>query len=145
MRWQRFLLPCKRSDTFPFLAALAQVKDASFLLISLIVEWCSHYAMLNGDGQIVWGRKHRHSFHTSLNVWNLFFFCSADPELTALGESQARILNSLWKTEMAAGIPVPQKGYCSPLTRAMRTAVISLDGVILNTHEIVVVVEVRFL
>jgi len=76
--------------------------------------------MLNGDGNIVWG---------------------PDPELTALGESQARIQNSLWKTEMAAGIPVPQKGYCSPLTRAMRTAVISLDGVILNTHENVVVVE----
>ena len=108
--------------------------------------------MLNGDGNIVWGRKHVrvHDHPTSVsNVLDLLSLCrSADPELTALGESQARIQNSLWKMEMAAGIPVPQKGYCSPLTRAMRTAVISLDGVILNTHENVVVVEVgrvRFL
>ena len=74
-------------------------------------------------------------------LWGFLFF-PADPELSAIGVSQAVTVNALWKTEMAAGIPVPQKGYCSPLTRAMRTAVISFDGVMANIPDSLFVVEV---
>lgn len=61
----------------------------------------------NGDGEIVWG---------------------PDPELTDLGERQAADARAAWVVEKEAGIPIPQKFYCSPLTRALRTNVITFAG-----------------
>ena len=50
-----------------------------------------------------------------------FPLCAADPRLTAIGEEQARSAHAAWKREMLRGVPIPQKYYCSPLTRAIRT------------------------
>jgi broad specificity phosphatase PhoE len=46
---------------------------------------------------------------------------AADPHLTAIGEEQGRSAHAAWEREILRGVPVPQKYYCSPLTRAIRT------------------------
>ncbi|KAH8106394.1 phosphoglycerate mutase [Phellopilus nigrolimitatus] len=71
--------------------------------------WNARWAKLTGDGEIVWG---------------------PDPRLTALGEDQARDANALWKQELQAGIPLPAKLYCSPMTRALQTCQFTFAGVI---------------
>ncbi|KAI6024508.1 histidine phosphatase superfamily [Pisolithus marmoratus] len=64
-------------------------------------EGYRHYwSKLNGDGELIWG---------------------PDPELTPLGEGQADQAHVAWKTELQRGLPFPEKLYCSPLTRAIRT------------------------
>ncbi|KAJ7776925.1 phosphoglycerate mutase-like protein, partial [Mycena maculata] len=52
-----------------------------------------------------------------------------DPELTALGKEQAAAVNKVWKEELTAGIPLPQKMYCSPMTRALDTYMITFRGI----------------
>ncbi|KAF7313103.1 hypothetical protein MKEN_00996200 [Mycena kentingensis (nom. inval.)] len=69
--------------------------------------WDAHWTKLQGDGEIIWG---------------------PDPELTPLGEEQARYAHAVWKTELAAGAPLPQRAYCSPLTRALETHQIIYSG-----------------
>jgi hypothetical protein len=72
-------------------------------------------------------------------------FFVADPDLTSLGESQAREANDLWKREIEAHIPVPQKMYCSPLTRALHTHAITFDGIPIDKGIKAIVVEVVLL
>ncbi|KAI5120262.1 hypothetical protein M0805_004598 [Coniferiporia weirii] len=69
----------------------------------------SHWAKLDGDGEIVWG---------------------PDPLLTALGEDQARDVQAVWKQEIDADVPLPDKLYCSPMTRALQTCRLTFSGVI---------------
>ena len=69
----------------------------------------------------------------------------ADPDLAALGRLQAVEVNNLWKTEIAAHIPLPQKVYSSPLTRALRTNAITFEGIPLSDNAITIVAEVRLL
>ena len=47
----------------------------------------------------------------------------------------------MWKTESSYGLAPPQKLYCSPLTRALHTCDIMLDGVFQSGHSPVTVVE----
>jgi hypothetical protein len=47
----------------------------------------------------------------------------------------------MWKTESSYGLSPPQKIYCSPLTRALHTCDIMLDGVFQSGHVPVTVVE----
>ncbi|EIN12161.1 phosphoglycerate mutase [Punctularia strigosozonata HHB-11173 SS5] len=82
--------------------------------------WDDYYSKLNGDGEITWG---------------------PDPELTPLGESQARAAHDLWQTEVTAGMPLPDSLYCSPLTRALRTNQITFDGVVDRSERRTTVVE----
>ncbi|KAF8693835.1 hypothetical protein AX14_002251 [Amanita brunnescens Koide BX004] len=63
-------------------------------------EWDEHWSKLNTDGEIRWG---------------------PDAELTPLGIDQAADARSAWKEELAFDAPLPDKMYCSPLTRALRT------------------------
>ncbi|KAJ7776919.1 histidine phosphatase superfamily [Mycena maculata] len=70
--------------------------------------WDDYWAMLYGDGELTWG---------------------PDSELTALGKEQAAAVHKVWKEELTAGIPLPQKMYCSPMTRALDTNVITFRGV----------------
>jgi bisphosphoglycerate-dependent phosphoglycerate mutase len=65
----------------------------------------------------------------------------ADAELTAKGKGEAAIANTVWKEEraMAVPIPLPERMYCSPLTRAMQTHAITFEGV---SGQRAVVVEV---
>ncbi|KAJ7633576.1 phosphoglycerate mutase-like protein [Mycena polygramma] len=72
--------------------------------------WDDHWAKLNGDDELTWG---------------------PDPDLTALGKAQAVRVNSLWKAERATNIdiPLPEKHYCSPMTRALDTSMITFKDV----------------
>jgi broad specificity phosphatase PhoE len=82
--------------------------------------------------------QHRYCHHPSIQL------SVADPDLTALGKSQAASANDLWKTEVDAQIPLPQKMYSSPLTRALRTNAITFDGIPFRNGVKTVVVEVRY-
>ncbi|KIY47419.1 phosphoglycerate mutase-like protein [Fistulina hepatica ATCC 64428] len=83
--------------------------------------WDDYWAKLNGDGEIVWG---------------------PDPELTTLGMEQARDVNSLWKQEISEGaLPLPDKAYCSPLTRALSTHMITFDGLMKDGMEPPLILE----
>jgi len=84
------------------------------------LAWDEYWSKLNGDGEIVWG---------------------PDPQLTSLGIEQARSIQEMWKTEFSYGLTPPDKLYCSPLTRALHTCDIMLDGVFQHPHAPVTVVE----
>ncbi|KAJ7154898.1 histidine phosphatase superfamily [Mycena crocata] len=73
-------------------------------------DWLAHWAMLNGDQEITWG---------------------PDAELTPLGKSEAAHAHKMWKAERALDdpMPLPEKMYCSPMTRAMQTHAITFEGV----------------
>ena len=61
--------------------------------------------------------------------------------MTSLGIEQARVLQDMWKTESSYGLTPPQKFYCSPLTRALHTCDIMLDGVFQSGQAPVTVIE----
>lgn len=65
--------------------------------------------------------QHHHPFHVSI--------LPADPILTAIGEGQATVAHDMWKQEQEFKIPLPQKLYCSPMTRAIQTLNITYDGI----------------
>jgi len=69
----------------------------------------SYWSALKTDGELTWG---------------------PDPVLTEVGKQQARHVNSIWKKEVANGMPLPTAWYCSPLTRAAETLEISYDGLL---------------
>ncbi|KAF8841585.1 phosphoglycerate mutase-like protein [Paxillus ammoniavirescens] len=69
-------------------------------------DWVRYWAKLNGDGELVWG---------------------PDPQLTQLGVQQAQDARLEWEKERLFDIPLPQKFYTSPLTRAIRTNQITFD------------------
>ncbi|KAJ7797758.1 histidine phosphatase superfamily [Mycena olivaceomarginata] len=79
--------------------------------------WDDYWAKLYGDGELTWG---------------------PDPELTSVGKDQATDVNKIWTAELAAHIPLPDRLYCSPMTRAMQTNVITFADLPLPT---VVVLE----
>ncbi|KAJ7782198.1 histidine phosphatase superfamily [Mycena olivaceomarginata] len=79
--------------------------------------WDDYWAKLYGDGELTWG---------------------PDPELTSVGKDQATDVNKVWTAELAAHIPLPDRLYCSPMTRAMQTNVITFADLPLPT---VVVLE----
>jgi len=81
--------------------------------------WNDSWSKLNGDGELVWG---------------------PDPELTSIGKDQAVIAHEGWTTERPFGILLPQKLYCSPLTRAMQTCEITFRDIVSSRC---VVVECR--
>jgi broad specificity phosphatase PhoE len=66
---------------------------------------------------------------------------AADPRLTTIGEEQARSAHTAWEREILRGVPIPQKFYCSPLTRAIRTLELTFEG-ILPAHLKPLIVEV---
>ncbi|KAF7322223.1 F-box domain-containing protein [Mycena kentingensis (nom. inval.)] len=82
--------------------------------------WNERWAMLEGDGELTWG---------------------PDPSLTSLGECQATDVNALWHSELAAGAPLPEKLYCSPLTRALQTQQITFAGI--QTPRVVILENCR--
>ncbi|KAI0286781.1 histidine phosphatase superfamily [Russula aff. rugulosa BPL654] len=67
------------------------------------------WARKKGDGELTWG---------------------PDPRLTPLGEEQARSAHDAWEREILRGLPVPQRFYCSPLTRAIRTLQLTFEGIL---------------
>ncbi|KAG9317783.1 histidine phosphatase superfamily [Chiua virens] len=69
----------------------------------------SKWVRLNGDGELVWG---------------------PDPELNELGVEQARDVNRAWRAELNYNIPLPEKLYTSPLSRAIKTNQISFENLL---------------
>ncbi|KAH0840201.1 hypothetical protein J3R83DRAFT_1202 [Lanmaoa asiatica] len=84
--------------------------------------WCEYWAKLNGDGEIVWG---------------------PDPQLTPLGVQQAQEAHDAWEREHRFGIPLPEKLYTSPLTRAIRTNQMTFDDTLLPSGPKTIIVEVN--
>ncbi|KAJ7250703.1 histidine phosphatase superfamily [Mycena rebaudengoi] len=82
--------------------------------------WDEYWSKLNGDGELVWG---------------------PDPQLTTLGKTQAEAVNKRWKEELAVHILLPDRLYCSPMTRAMQTHQITFDGVLPSKRSPTVIVE----
>lgn len=75
-----------------------------------------------------------------LRVW-----CGpADPRLTAVGEGQAVTIREAWSVEKTAGIPLPEKLYCSPLNRALKTCELMFEGITPHDRK-VLIIEVRIL
>lgn len=74
---------------------------------------------------------------TSLADWD-----TADPNLTEIGTGQAAMAHALWKAELADGLPLPEKLYCSPMSRALQTHSITFVGIIVDENCKTVVLEV---
>lgn len=67
----------------------------------------------------------------------------ADPQLTPLGEEQAQAAHAAWKQERRFGIPLPEKLYTSPLTRAIRTHQVTFDDILSPSSPKTTIFEVR--
>jgi len=48
-----------------------------------------------------------------------------------------------WKAELAFGLPLPEKFYCSPMTRALRTHTIIFNGIVGETPKTVILENCR--
>ncbi|KAI0005472.1 histidine phosphatase superfamily [Russula compacta] len=81
---------------------LAEIKHGS-------KAWNEKWSLINGDGELTWG---------------------PDPHLNTVGEDQADNAHDAWEREIRRGIPIPQKFYCSPLTRAMQTLEITFEDIL---------------
>ncbi|KAG6327970.1 hypothetical protein ID866_11119, partial [Astraeus odoratus] len=66
-----------------------------------------------------------------------------DPGLTQKGISQACAVHTLWKTELQHGLPLPDRLYCSPLTRAIQTNRLTFDGIIPDERRTTIVENTR--
>ncbi|KAI6163259.1 histidine phosphatase superfamily [Pisolithus thermaeus] len=84
--------------------------------------WDDYWSKLNGDGELTWG---------------------PDPELTPLGEGQADEAHVAWKTEFQCGLPFPEKLYCSPLSRAIRTNQLSFKDLNPDGRKTTIVENIR--
>jgi len=82
--------------------------------------WSGYWAKLNGDSEITWG---------------------PDPQLTPLGEQQAQEAHAAWHKERRFGIPLPEKLYTSPLTRAIRTHQVTFDDTLHPSRPKTIIVE----
>ncbi|KAF9553216.1 phosphoglycerate mutase-like protein [Agrocybe pediades] len=82
--------------------------------------WDDYWSTINGDGELTWG---------------------PDPKLTNLGILQAEEACKGWETEAAAGLPHPDRRYCSPLSRALHTCSIMFKNVYPDNKRPVVVWE----
>ncbi|KXN88386.1 putative phosphomutase PMU1 [Leucoagaricus sp. SymC.cos] len=71
-------------------------------------SWDEELSKRNGDSEITWG---------------------PDPELTEIGINQAIEAKHGWEAELPFEIPLPERLYVSPLTRAMDTLRITFDGI----------------
>lgn len=83
--------------------------------------WDSYWSKLNGDGEITWG---------------------PDPQLTSVGIEQAKDIRRALEIELDNGFHLPDKLYCSPLSRALRTCEIMFDSLV-RTGSVMVIENCR--
>lgn len=76
--------------------------------------WNNHWSKLNGDGNIVWG---------------------PDPNLTSLGEGQAKENYKQWQLELDNGCELPTQWFVSPLSRSIDTLTLTWENIV-NMHEV---------
>lgn len=84
--------------------------------------WLNHWCKLTGDGVLTWG---------------------PDPDLTPIGEGQADATRTLWETELQFGIPLPNKMYCSPISRAIQTHNLTFRGLLPSGCKATLVENIR--
>ncbi|KAG6335893.1 hypothetical protein ID866_3202 [Astraeus odoratus] len=92
------------------------------LFIVVFRIWTSYWSRLNGDGELTWG---------------------PDPDLTPIGEGDARAARALWEAELQCGLPFPEKLYCSPLTRAIQTNQLTFKGLVPDGRKTTIVEHIR--
>ncbi|KAI0042679.1 hypothetical protein FA95DRAFT_1499809, partial [Auriscalpium vulgare] len=81
---------------------------------------CRKWSLLEGDGESTWG---------------------PDPNLTPLGEAQARNANTAWRLELPHKVPIPERFYVSPMKRAFRTYQLTFDGVLPEPRPTPIILE----
>lgn len=66
-----------------------------------------------------------------------------DPNLTDIGIRQAKDARAAWEAEiqLEISIPLPEKLYCSPMTRAIHTHDITFEGLTLPENRKTVILE----
>jgi len=69
----------------------------------------------------------------------------ADPRLTATGEEQAHRARDAWEYELSRDgpVPIPQRFYCSPLTRAIRTLNLTFENLLPETPKPIILENCR--
>ncbi|GAA5895129.1 hypothetical protein JCM5296_000888 [Sporobolomyces johnsonii] len=77
--------------------------------------WDEYWSMQYGDGEITWG---------------------PDAALTPLGIEQAQAVNKAWKEQRRDGVPLPQRLYSSPLSRAASTLNITWKDILIDQGEV---------
>jgi len=84
--------------------------------------WDDYWSKLDGDGELTWG---------------------PDPNLTDIGIRQAKDARAAWEAEiqLEISIPLPEKLYCSPMTRAIHTHDITFEGLTLPENRKTVILE----
>jgi len=100
-----------------------------------------HWSKLERDDELVWGRA-----FNSLRFSSQIFRRSptADAPLTPLGKDQAKQVRAVWQQELPFNIFLPETHYCSPMTRAMQTCLITFEGISLTENSArPIVLEVR--
>lgn len=95
----------RRCCTLPGSSAFACLMSA---LLRVLHKSSAKWSLLNGDDELVWG---------------------PDPELTALGQSQAELAHNAWARELQEnGATLPEKFIVSPFVRAADTGKITWQG-----------------
>lgn len=72
-------------------------------------DWNEYWLKICGDGEITW---------------------APDPELTELGQSQAKDNNYQFKVELEDGLKLPAKWFSSPFRRSVDTLIGTWDGIV---------------
>ncbi|KAK7433653.1 putative phosphoglycerate mutase pmu1 [Stygiomarasmius scandens] len=75
--------------------------------------WYGHWSKLERDDELIWG---------------------PDAPLTPLGKDQAKQVRAAWQQELPFNIFLPETHYCSPMTRAMQTCLITFEGLSLTEN-----------
>jgi len=96
-----------------------------------------HNLVIQKYGEEAWWNKWSKQSTDGDMTW------APDPDLTQIGIQQARIANTRWQHELADGALVPEKLYCSPMIRALRTCFLTFSGILDNFNEVLVVESAR--
>jgi len=96
-----------------------------------------HNIVMERYGEEAWWKKWYKESTDGELTW------APDPDLTPLGIQQANEANTLWKLELKAGAPVPEKLYCSPMTRALRTCFLTFQDILDDSKKVLVVESAR--
>lgn len=75
--------------------------------------WNDYWSKINGDGEMIWG---------------------PDPELTELGQNQAKENYKQWQIELKNGCKLPTRWFVSPLSRSIDTLTITWEKIV-DLHE----------
>lgn len=111
--FEQLVKNCSENERYKVLYLARHGQGYHNLAIDIYGEpyWDEKLCFDYGDGEIVWG---------------------PDPELTDLGDQQAKDNHNEWVNQVEKGIPVPNKNafYVSPFTRSINTMFGTWDGIV---------------